>query len=71
MALVAAVCLVGGCASAGRIERTAEANEQRAREYQAKGDTKHAAEKQALAAKQWDKARQRQVWEDVMPVVFY
>ncbi len=70
MACVAAAML-GGCASANRIERSAQRHEARARQLDAQGEPDAAAKERRAAAKAYSKANTRRGFEDVMPVALF
>ena len=61
---------LAGCASASRIERSAERHQARADDLAASGDFAAASKERAAAAKQYSKANTRRGFEDAMPVVF-
>ena len=58
-----------GCASANRIERSADRHEAQAKQLEANGNTREATKEREAAAKQYSKANSRRGFEDVMPVV--
>jgi outer membrane murein-binding lipoprotein Lpp len=53
----------GGCASSGRVERAAQAHEQKAAQLEARGDYVGAAMEREAADKQYNKAKRRAHYE--------
>lgn len=68
--LVCGLLTLGGCASATRIERSADARSVKAKQLAREGHWQAASKEQAAADKLYSKANTRRGFEDAMPIVF-
>lgn len=69
--LLGALLALGGCASAGRIDRKADAHAAKAKELASEGQWHASSKEQAKADKLSSKANTRRGFEDAMPIVFH
>jgi outer membrane murein-binding lipoprotein Lpp len=60
-----------GCASASRIDRSADRHEARAQKLENEGNVQEATKERQAAAKQYSKANTRRGFEDQMPIAFF
>ena len=66
-----ALLALSACASAARIDRSADAHAAKAKQLAADGKWHAASKEQARADKQASKANTRRGFEDAMPIVFH
>jgi outer membrane murein-binding lipoprotein Lpp len=69
--IVVIALALGGCASAARVERSAQRHQEHAQELAARGDTAGASKEQQAADKQWSKANSRRGFENTIPIAFH